>query len=267
MSLCLRTAARASSATLPYTGRKNIGNNDSDDVKPHTRKNDKNYGGQESSADAWLEHMSERIDVLFTSGASGGSARGILGVDWKEKDLSNWDSFAALLAGLPPHMRRLECSFCLGRAQESTPVNVYRRLRMRVRQIETTMASHPAHLEALQVRFYVTTPRGTQPTVETLLVTPHSNHGFSSRLQYFLVRNHLIHQAQVLAEPPRQKEHQSYHPSDGIEAACIAPKMSHRERHAIWGKALQSLVQRGDKGLTVSSIYVLLRKNVDYLPC
>uniref|UniRef100_A0A7S3PCI0 Uncharacterized protein n=1 Tax=Amphora coffeiformis TaxID=265554 RepID=A0A7S3PCI0_9STRA len=235
----------------------------------------------------------QRIDVFFTSGEH--PQRGILGVDWNEKDLGDLQAFVRMLTDLPSDVHRLECSLCLGRAQESTPVNVYRRLRMRVRQIETTLATSNANLEELQVRFYVTR-RGTQPTVETLHVTPTINRGFSPRVQFFLVRNKLLHQAQALAEPTRTNTTTAQQSSSSMEnqevsqsppissstapattatttttttttLSCSSSTLSPQERHAVWGRALTSLVQRRDRGLTASSIYVLLQKNVDYLPC
>jgi hypothetical protein len=43
-------------------------------------------------------------------------------------------------------------------------------------------------------------------------------------------------------------------------------QMSVSERHAVWGKAITNLVERRDKKLTISSIFVLIQKNVNYLP-
>lgn len=69
-------------------------------------------------------------------GIATGTQRGVLGVDWDEADLGELESLAQLLQQqhLPQHrFRHLEFSHCLGRSQEVTPVNVYRRMRMRIR--------------------------------------------------------------------------------------------------------------------------------------
>jgi hypothetical protein len=108
----------------------------------------------------------QRTDALFDS-SDPNITRGILGVDWTEREnLSGLEAFASLVADLPPHVHRLECSLCLGRTQESTPINVYRRLRMRLRQMETILVSSFAQLAEIQVRFYVTTPQGREAVVE-----------------------------------------------------------------------------------------------------
>lgn len=241
----------------------------------------------------------QRIDLFFTRDGHD-HQRGILGVDWNERDAGDLETFAKAVAELPREVRRLECSLCLGRAQESTPVNVYRRLRMRIRQIEATLTKN-ANLEELRVRFYVTR-RGTQPTVETLYATPAINRGFSPMVQYLLIRNRLLHLAQEMAEPTTSGQHTysddheesqsipirnrnssssitststntSYTPTDDAATTTssstiiITTILPPQERRALWGRALIGLVQRRDRGLTASSIFVLLQKNVDYLPC
>lgn len=188
---------------------------------------------------------------------------GILGVD----DPASWgdlDSLAALLDALPPRVHCLEFSFCLGHSQEVTPVNVYRRLRLRLRQMEHTVAHHGSLVHDLQVRFYVTR-RGTQATVETLRITPTAaSPAFSTKFQQYMRRNQLVQHARVLAEPHRRENETDDAPVTQQQQQSTVV-MSERERHAVWGRALVSLVQRREGQVTRSAIFTLLQKCPNFL--
>lgn len=204
------------------------------------------------------------VDVNRSSHPNADRGRiGVLGVDWSENDLGELESLAQLLQTLPNTVRRLEYSHCLGRSQEVTPVNVYRRMRMRVRQMENTMQLFGAMLEAIKVRFYVTR-RGAQATVETLECSTTVNRGFSPRLQEHLRRNRLIHQAKALAEPDRE-EATTTAAENNDDGHQLAPSAKESHHHALWGRALVRLLEIRDLDVSASALFTLLQQCPDYV--
>ena len=195
-------------------------------------------------------------------------AIGVLGVDWTETDLGELQSLAELLQTLPTTVRCLEYAHCLGRSQEVTPVNVYRRMRMRVRQMENTLQYLGGNLEEIQVRFYVTR-RGTKPTVETLYCSPTVNRGFSPRLQGYLRRNRLVHQAAVLAEPQTvaagDNEDINNNNNNADTRTLTTRHNAGKEHHATWGRAMMRLVEIRDLDVSASAMFTLLQKCSDYV--
>lgn len=212
--------------------------------------------------------MNRLVDVNRSSHPNadrGGARIGILGIDWTETDLGELESLAQLLKTLPHTVRRLEYSHCLGRSQEVTPVNVYRRMRMRVRQMENTMQICGASLQEIKVRFYVTR-HGSKATVETLECSATVNRGFSPRLQEYLRRNRLFHQAASLAEPEREETVATTATDDDHHHVTTTTTTGAKEHHhALWGRALVRLVEIRDLDVSASAVFTLLQKCPDYV--